>query len=931
MTHDRSIELPDPCDLIELATRAVVEAGALLRAEFHRPGGPRGAHSKAPIDSEIENSLRTRLLAMHSCDWHGEELPHIYTGHSDVWVVDPHDGTRGFLKGLRGSSISVALLRNGKPVLGIVYAPMAPDDAGDLFAWADGLRPMRNGAALIPIGPNPAPVKSNALPGMLVSCADQSHEPYVYGASTVIALNEEAGDFAAFNHRKLGPASVLAMPSIAYRLALSASGEVDVAVSLTSGLDPYDVAGGHALLNAVGGGLVQLYGDPILYGPRSTFQGCIGGRPEMLQEIIKRRLGAGTRVSRNPVRPARRIKAVESLRRAQGVLLGQLAGDALGSSVEFQSAAEIRRHYPHGVVDLSAGGTWSTLAGQPTDDSELALALARCLVTHGAFDRELVSKEYVAWGKSKPFDIGGTTRMGLDALSGRGRWNTESQSNGALMRVSPIGIFASGQPELAAQLARVDAALTHPNSVCSAASAAYAAAIAAGVDGAERRAMWEAAHTNAGDDAGAATVRACLESAIQKGPSQFMHNQGWVLTALANAFHRLYSGQTLEEAVIETVAAGGDTDTNAAICGALLGASQGRDGIPLRWRRIILGCRPVSAPGVRHPRPNTFWPDDALDLAEALLATRKEKRSSVIKNNLETLSIGQETSFQSLTMIPLTRATYAKCEYQTLDDAFDAKRCRVEEISESGSVSELKFANDGDCPVFLLDGEELVGAKQNRVLNLSILAPASCEIEIPVSCVEQGRWRYRSREFKSSGRAHYARGRAEKARSVSLAMERAGSRRSDQYEVWEELSRKADAMQVASDTDSMSDIYDKVAATIDDFVEAFSAQPGQVGALFLIGGKIAGMDVFDHPSVLGKLLPKLVRSYALDAIEVEPKAPEVPPAKVAESFMAKVAHSPISELPAVGLGADQRFDAQGLSGGALVVDDRVIHMVALPI
>jgi ADP-ribosyl-[dinitrogen reductase] hydrolase len=98
-----------------------------------------------------------------------------------------------------------------------------------------------------------------------------------------------------------------------------------------------------------------------------------------------------------------------------------------------------------------------------------------------------------------------------------------------------------------------------------------------------------------------------------------MHNQGWVLTALGNAFHRLYSGQTLEQAVIETVAVGGDTDTNAAICGALLGATQGRDAVPLRWRRFVLGCRSVSAHDVRHPRPMTFWPDDALDLAEVLL------------------------------------------------------------------------------------------------------------------------------------------------------------------------------------------------------------------------------------------------------------------------------------------------------------------------
>ena len=63
----------------------------------------------------------------------------------------------------------------------------------------------------------------------------------------------------------------------------------------------------------------------------------------------------------------------ETLSRAQGCLLGQLAGDSLGSLVEFRSPQEIRRKYPNGVRELEDGGTWGTIAGQPTDDSEMGL------------------------------------------------------------------------------------------------------------------------------------------------------------------------------------------------------------------------------------------------------------------------------------------------------------------------------------------------------------------------------------------------------------------------------------------------------------------------------------------------------------------------------------------------------------------------------
>ena len=187
------------------------------------------------------------------------------------------------------------------------------------------------------------------------------------------------------------------------------------------------------------------------------------------------------------------------------------------------------------------------------------------------------------------------------------------------MRVAPIGIAAAGDPARAAAWARADAALTHPHPVCQAASAAFAAAIAAGVAGANAATMWSVAHAQAGTDAGSAEIRQALLEARDAPPPDFLRHQGWVMTAFGNAFHRLWREQDFATALTETVAAGGDTDTNAAIAGALLGAAHGREAIPPAWRGQVLACRAVRAPGVAHPRPAQFWPDDALDLAEALL------------------------------------------------------------------------------------------------------------------------------------------------------------------------------------------------------------------------------------------------------------------------------------------------------------------------
>jgi ADP-ribosylglycohydrolase len=440
----------------------------------------------------------------------------------------------------------------------------------------------------------------------------------------VAALNADAADYALHNHNTLPGIRIRAIPSPAYRLALAAAGEVDAGISLVWGLEPWDIAGGHALLTGAGRVLVDRHGRPVDYR-RGAIVGCIGGLEEVVARIVASDLAPGKREKRKPARPRNPVRGGERLSRAHGCLLGQLAGDALGSAVEFKDASSISAIYPNGVRDLIDGGTWSLIAGQPTDDSELALALARQLALKGEFDLDAIKSAYIEWLASGPFDVGTTTRNAIEALKMGWRVRAESQSNGALMRVSPIGIFANSDAGLAARLAARDAQLTHPHPVCVAASAAYAAAIAAGIGGATTQGMWDAAHSHAGTDEAAKIIRERLKAARTAPPEEFQDQMGWVLTAFQNGFFWLLNGATLEDALVATVGSGGDTDTNGAVCGALLGAAQGRNALPPRWRNAILSCKPVRADDIVHPRPTTYWPDDALELAEALLAARDNK------------------------------------------------------------------------------------------------------------------------------------------------------------------------------------------------------------------------------------------------------------------------------------------------------------------
>lgn len=601
MGADLSIELA-------LAVDAAREAGARLRAEFNRPGGPRGSGEHADVDREVELLLAGRLQAQFPDDGClGEELDRP-TGFRDrsgrVWLLDPNDGTAAFLEGYRGAAVSIALVENGVPILGVVHAYNYPDDDGDLIAWARGGPVLRNGAPVArrwPCRPGP-------------DCA--------------ALLSRDADRNAPANARCVSPMRYRAVPCTAYRFALVAVGEGDVGASLR-GPVCWDVAAGHALLLAAGGDLYNENGDAVRYrrdGVCAPMVHAFGGQRSLVETIRTR----DWRTAMEPLpvevpyalcRPRPGLGIIESrlLSRAQGCILGQLAGDALGSQVEFMTAAQLLHEYPSGLRNIDDGGSWDTIAGQPTDDSEMALVLARTLARDRAFEPEAARTAYEYWLASGPFDCGGAIRHAL-----RGAPLPDSQANGALMRVSPIGIFgARADSEQVSRWAMQDAALTHPNPVCPQASALYATAVARAIRiQTDPHDLYARIRDHARDMAAVPALRESIDRAATEPPADYCAwNKGWVLIAFQNALWQLLHAESLESGLVDTVMRGGDTDTNGAIAGALLGAVYGRASIPPRWLNRVLTCRPVEGlHDVRRPRPQCFWPVDAEALA-ALLVT----------------------------------------------------------------------------------------------------------------------------------------------------------------------------------------------------------------------------------------------------------------------------------------------------------------------
>ncbi|MDO5672458.1 MAG: ADP-ribosylglycohydrolase family protein [Actinomycetaceae bacterium] len=305
-------------------------------------------------------------------------------------------------------------------------------------------------------------------------------------------------------------------------------------------------------------------------------------------------------------------------RRARGCLLGQFAGDSLGSLVEFRSPEYISDLYPNGVRDMADGGSFNTIAGQLTDDSEMALMLAHSLIDRGTFVVEDVRRGYKFWLDSNPFDCGMTIG---NALGGASR--PDSQANGALMRISPLGIFGVGHATAQVSTwARADAALTHPNQVCLDINALFTVALSYAIShGCGREDLFGFIEANAQAWQVEPFVWDLIATSKDADRFDYTEQSGWVALAFSNALRQLLYAPSLEEAVVNTIALGGDTDTNAAICGALLGAVEGEDAVPKRWVDALLNCRPSEGvKGVENPRPQVFWPVDVLNIADRLLA-----------------------------------------------------------------------------------------------------------------------------------------------------------------------------------------------------------------------------------------------------------------------------------------------------------------------
>lgn len=298
------------------------------------------------------------------------------------------------------------------------------------------------------------------------------------------------------------------------------------------------------------------------------------------------------------------------------------------------------------------------------------------------------------------------------------------------------------------------------------------------------------------------------------------------------------------------------------------------------------------------------------------------------------IKIGAKQVHRNMTLMTLIAGKESTVDFITLDYALEREYLVISEISNSGSVPELKVVNTSDHKILLLDGEEIVGAKQNRALNTTILLAPKSENIIPVSCVEHGRWRYSGKNFKSESRSMSACLRREKAESVTHNLRRGLRFVSDQGRVWEGIERKYMNLDVNhSPTMAMSDLYESVSQSASDYLKVFSCVCGQIGMIVLIDSEIAGLEIINRFDEFKRNHRKLVNSYVMDALETAREGLRANGRSVrakAGKFLESLKEASFDERPSVALGRDFRLESSRLHGSGLKYEEQLLQVSVFP-
>jgi hypothetical protein len=263
-------------------------------------------------------------------------------------------------------------------------------------------------------------------------------------------------------------------------------------------------------------------------------------------------------------------------------------------------------------------------------------------------------------------------------------------------------------------------------------------------------------------------------------------------------------------------------------------------------------------------------------------------------------------------------------DFVTLDEGLGEGWAKIQ---DPGQVERAVLEYSGADPMFLLNGEEILGALQNRVMNTAVLVGENSIVELPVSCAEEGRWSG-SEEFATGHSAAFPSLRAVLADSVTQSLSRGKGFTSDQKGIWDTIRDTLTHLNVQSQTQSMHDAYQTLQDEVKRYTEGMDFNGRYSGFIGAAGGRVLGMDYFGSRSLFGKLKEKLILSYGLEALRLTGEGQTAADDDLVEKFLEDVRNLKFEEYEAVDLGTELRATTEDYASAALVNDDGLVHLSA---
>jgi hypothetical protein len=291
---------------------------------------------------------------------------------------------------------------------------------------------------------------------------------------------------------------------------------------------------------------------------------------------------------------------------------------------------------------------------------------------------------------------------------------------------------------------------------------------------------------------------------------------------------------------------------------------------------------------------------------------------------LDQLRLGQEfLNYKGLALLPIYRNGYSSGPaYSTLEEALKKGTTAVRE-EDSPVPSSVQVHNSADVPVLIHDGEEIAGGRQHRVANTSVLVPACGSLRVPVTCIEQLRWQNAALAF-GIGEVVYPTLRRQKVEQVTQNQRKSGGRQTDQDAIWKVIDRRLTGAGIPSSTRALSAEYAGRQVDLAEVEETLQYPPDRpVGVVACWNGRARCADIFDRNMTLSILWRRLVRSYMLDALGVQPT-------KVSRGSVRRLLLYPVATKRSVhvapGLGLDIRISDHDVVGAALMHEGAPVHI-----